>query len=95
MKVALILALLALVGLALYTRSRYELAPIQTQDSTDPSGLWALKHSVSCTGGVGENNDGMYSSNKGPGGICSTGPFVQKGASYTIVDGIGGSLLAR
>jgi len=91
----LIVALIVLVGLTIYNRSMYELAPLEVEGTTDPSGLWTLKHDLNCTGGVGEDNNGMYSSNRAPGGFCNTGAFVRDTQMYSIKDGIGGSLLTK
>lgn len=95
MNFPLLIAVFLLIALTFGKRAFYEPAPLQVESTTDPSGLWDLKHHLSCTGGMGQENDGMYSSNRGPGGYCASGAFMKGAQTYTIKDGIGGSLLTK
>ena len=84
-----------LAALVYMSRSKYELQPLQTDSTTDPSGLWTLKRGLECSAGMNANNDGHYSSNKVPSGICGTGAWAQKLHAVKITDGVGGSIFDR
>lgn len=87
---------LALTFLAKSSYEAYEAQPIETDSSTDPSSLWALKRGIECTGGMSKTpGDGHYSSNAVPSGICGTGPWAKKQQGYKILKGVGGSIFER
>jgi len=100
---ALIIGLLIviIVMLTRSARSGFQAAQLTTQptgvaaQSGAPTSLFDIKPSLECTPGPSENA-AYYTMGLTPGGLCDDGVFI-KGQlrDYSIVDGVGGSLLEK
>lgn len=98
---ALIIGLLVVI-IVMLTQSRragFEPAPLLTQPTgnvaSGPQSLFDIKPSIECTPGPSENAS-YYTMGLSPGGLCDDSSFV-KGQlrDYSIVEGVGGSLLEK
>ena len=100
---ALIIGLLIVIIVMLTrpSRSGFIASPLLTQPTGAaaqpgaPQSLFDIKPSLECTPGPSENAS-YYTMGLTPGGLCDDSGFV-KGQlrDYSIVDGIGGSLLEK
>lgn len=99
---ALIIGLLIviIVMLARPSRSGYSASPLLTQPTgvaaqDGPKSLFDIKPGLDCTPGPSENAS-YYTMGLTPGGLCDDSQFI-KGQlrDYSIVEGVGGSLLEK
>lgn len=68
--------------------------PITTDQDASPPDVFNLKHDITCVPGPGP--DAGYYTNEEGHGMCGDQEYVHKlGQGYSIVDGIGGSLLSK
>jgi hypothetical protein len=99
---ALIIGLLIviIVMLARPSRSGFTPSPLLTQATgvaaqDGPKSLFDIKPSIDCTPGPAENAS-YYTMGLTPGGLCDDSQFVRgQLRDYSIVDGVGGSLLEK
>jgi len=73
------------------TKSRYQPRPITITAVTEKS-IFDLENKLECTPGSGKE-DSPYTKSLTPGGLCGAGKLVNDLASYSIDEGIGGSLI--
>tara|TARA_Y100000389_G_scaffold19057_1_gene16534 strand:- start:2331 stop:2639 length:309 start_codon:yes stop_codon:yes gene_type:complete len=71
--------------------SAYQPKPIVIEIVNDQS-IFDLENRMECVPGSGKE-DSPYTKSLTPGGLCGAQKLVDEHASYTIVDGIGGSLI--
>ena len=71
--------------------SAYQPKPIVIEIVNDQS-IFDLENRMECVPGSG-TEDSPYTKSLTPGGLCGAQKLVGEHASYTIVDGIGGSLI--
>lgn len=96
---AVIIGLLLMIIYRLYSRpSNYVLAPADLAirgAAGGPASLFDIKPSLQCTPGPSAQAD-YYTSGLTPGGLCGGMDFVNKQQrDYSIMDGIGGPLMAK
>jgi hypothetical protein len=96
---AVIIGLLLLVIFRMYTRpSMFVLAPADLMIRGTPGGsksIFDIKPSMRCTPGPSADAD-YYTSGLTPGGLCGGMDFVHsQQRDYSIMGGVGGSLLDK
>jgi hypothetical protein len=95
-----LLIILAVVAVALIMmgclmRSSYKLSPTSitlSEPKQEPGAIFDLPNELKCVPGSNPEAS-YYTKDLTPGGICGAQEFVKEQADYSIVGGIGGSLL--
>ena len=86
-----IMILLAIIFVLTAIRSEYQPRPIVVKAVSEKS-IFDLENKLECTPGSGKE-DSPYTKALTPGGLCGAGKLVSDLASYSIDEGIGGSLI--